>query len=60
MKAPREIKRWMARLRRRYAKKNGVIPCSLLDHLDYKWATAKKRKTKERRAHEQSTRYYPC
>jgi hypothetical protein len=25
MKAPREIKKWMARMRRRYGKKNGVI-----------------------------------
>ena len=46
MKAPREIKRWMAKLRRRYGKKNGVIQCGLLDHLDYKWATDKRERSK--------------
>jgi hypothetical protein len=44
MKAPREIKKWMARLRRRYGKKNGVVYSGMLDHLDYKWTTDKREK----------------
>jgi len=35
MKGPKEYKRWMNRMRKKYGKKNGVIPGALLDMPKY-------------------------
>lgn len=47
MQGPREIRRWVNRLRKRFGKKNGVVSCALFDMPDYEIkAETSKRKYK--------------
>lgn len=44
MKAPKEIRRYMNKMRKNFGKKNGVIPKAVLDHpeIEHKWVNSKK------------------
>lgn len=46
MRAAREIRRWISKMRKRYGKKNGVIPVGILDNhlMERKAATSHKKR----------------
>lgn len=48
MKAPREIKRWINRLRKKYGKKNGVVSSALFDSPEYEIKLDKSKKNYKR------------
>lgn len=54
MRAPREIKRWVNRLRRRFGKANGVVSAALFDSPEHerKWAKSTKQRSRCRHRHE--------
>lgn len=49
MRGPREIRRWIDRLRRRYGRKNGVVSAGVFDSPEHERKLAKSFKQRSRR-----------